>query len=502
MITSLIFGNYTFNPTSGFPIPKLTTSIAKNRTSSQQYLGSKQTIELNGVIVGSGAQDLLKKAISLQSGIVSTNPERFIFGLTEGSTLNPVISGTGYVTDLQFDTNQNHATNTIQYQISIDFDATTSGSLINNPSGIYHVNNVEDNISISIASENYMIGHTMYPLYDITRTLSAKGSRYFTSSGAIVEALRWINDRRAFLPLTGILPTGKFPLFNHTRTLDANELEGSINFIDKFVSKPIVPNEPWIHKYNVSTQIKEDFTEELTIKGSVIGLAPATGLSLLEKPLSLSVHKSGTHIISPIGLPAIIDSGTKYNSAMSGYQNITGLFTGIISEHYNLVSALNTDYVFPFPSWSKPSLNPTPINFIETFNPYNGEITYSFTFDNRPSSYISGAISEMITVNDSNPTPRHTSIPVLGRRLGPVVYFYTASSGLGNRSVSYEGVFAPPSGFNTVKIDMPILKAIDNLVDSLGPQLPYSGYITADEQKINIGENRIIRSKTWSYTKN
>lgn len=499
MITSISLGSYTFNPNSGFPIPKLTTSISKNRTSSQQYFGSEQTIELNGVIVGTGAGDLLRKATSLQTGIIFSNPEIFVFSL-DGS---PVISGTGYVTDLQFNTDKNHATNTIDYTISIDFDATTTGSPINNRTNIYHVSSVEDNISISVSSETYMSGYVIYPLYDITRTISAKGNRYFSSSGSVVEALRWINDRRTAFPFTGILSTGKFPLFDHTRNLEVNELDGNISITDRFVSKPIAPSEPWIHKYNVTTQIRDDFTEEITIKGTIIGLAPVTGLSPLEQPLSVSIHKSGINIISPFGIPNIIGIGTtKYNCAMSGYKSITGSLYPIVTGHYNLVSDLNTNYSFPYPSWNKPRLNPTPTNFVETFNPYNGEITYSFTYDNRPAAYISGAISETLSVTDNSPNPRIATIPVLGRRLGPVVYFYTASSGLGNRSVSYEGVFAPPTGLNTIKIDMPTLIAIDNLVNSLGPVSPYSGYVTADDQKINLGENRITRSKTWSYTKN
>lgn len=502
MKTFIKFGNYEFVPERGFPIPKLTTSITKNRTSSQQYINSKQIIELDGIIVGSGVNDLLNKAISLKNAIVLTDPQNFIFGLSENSTLYNTISGTGYVTDLRFDTNKNHATNSIEYQISIDFDATTTGSPVNVPLNIYHVENIEDNISISVSSENYMINYIMYPLYDITRTISARGNRYFSNSGAIVEALRWINDRRSFFPLTGIIPTGKFPLFNHTRSLDINELDGTINITDRFVSKPLIPDQPWINKYSISTQVREDFSEQIAIKGSILGLAPATGLSILEAPLSYSVHQSGINIVSPIGVPNIVSSGTKYNSAMSGYRNITGIFYSMITGHYNLVSSLNTDYSFPFPSWNKPPINPTPINFSESFNPYKGEITYDFTFDNRPKSYISGAISESLTVNDSDPIPRTNSIPVLGRKLGPVVYFYSASSGLGNRSVSYEGVFAPPTGFNTIKIDMQLLNSIDNLVNSLAPSDPYDGYVTADSQKINIGENRIIRSKTWSYTKN
>ena len=127
MKTFIKFGNYQFVPDSGFPIPKLTTSIAKNRTSSQQYISSKQTIELDGIIVGSGVNDLLNKASVLKNGIVLSNPESFVFGLLENSTQYAAISGTGYVTDLSFDTNKNHATSTIEYRISIDFDATTTG---------------------------------------------------------------------------------------------------------------------------------------------------------------------------------------------------------------------------------------------------------------------------------------------------------------------------------------------------------------------------------------
>lgn len=513
MKTSIIFGNceWTSNgefknggtTTAGFPVPKLTTSISKNRTASQQYLGSKQTIELDGIIFGSGAHDLLSKAYALKNSLIVPDPQMFKFNIADTSAIS-VISGTGYITDLQFDTNKNHAMSIVEYKVSIEFDVTTTGSLINNTNSVYHVSDVNDNISISTSADTYMNGLTIYPLYDITRTISAKGSRYYASSGAIIEALRWINDRRTYFPFTGIIPTGKFPLFNHSRSLDINELDGSINIVDKFVSKPLYPEEPWLNKYSITAQTREDMTEEISIKGNIIGLSPVTGvgLSLLDEPFSYTIHKSGIKLISPTGLPNVSSaSGTKFNSAISGFRNITGTIYSIASGHYNINSSVNDNYTFPFPSWNRPLLNPTPTNYTETFNPYRGEITYSCVFDNRPKTYISGAISEILNVSDTNPAQRILSIPVLGRRLGPVVYFYSASSGLGNRSVSYEGVFVTPTGFNNLKIDMQILNAIDDLVDSFAPSAPYTGYVVADNQKINIGENRISRGKTWSYTK-
>lgn len=515
MKTSIIFGNceWTINgelkigstTIAGFPVPKLTTSISKNRTASQQYLNSQQTIELDGIIIGSGAHELLSKAYSLKEGLIVSDPKIFKFNIADNSTI-PVISGTGYIRDLQFDTSKNHAINIVEYKVSMELDTTTTGSLINSYNSVYHVSDVNDNISISTSSETYMNGLTVYPLYDITRTISAKGSRYYASSGAIVEALRWINDRRTNFPFTGIIPTGKFPLFDHSRSLDINELDGSINIIDKFVSKPLSPEEPWLHKYSITAQTREDMTEEIGVKGNIIGLSPVTGigLSIIDEPFSYTIHKSGIKLISPTGLPNVSSassaSGTKFNSAISGYRNITGTIYPTASGHYNINSSVNNSYVFPFPSWNRPLLNPTPTNYTETFNPYRGEITYSCVFDNRPKTYISGAISEVINVSDTNPAQRILSIPVLGRRLGPVVYFYSASSGLGNRTVSYEGVFVTPTGFGSAKIDIQILKAIDNLVDSFAPVAPYAGYVVADNQKINIGENRISRGKTWSYT--
>lgn len=500
MKASIIFGSFSFEASSGYPTPQITTSLSRKRTSAQHYIGSTHTINLDGFVSGVGITGLFEKALNLRNRLVLSDPQQFIFQI--GST--PILSGTGYTTAISFNTDRDHALNTVNYQVSIDFDDTTSGNRTANSDSIYHVANIEDNLTISVSSESYNIGDILYPLYNINRTLSARGNRYSSSSGAIVEALRWINDRRANFPLTGLVPTDKLPLFDHNRIIDINELDGSINVSDKFVSKPINSGEPWTNNLTVSTSIKEDLTHEISIKGIIKGLVPVKDFIIIDGPISLAVHTSGSKLLEPIG--TIANTGdTKYNMAMSGYRNITGSLYSIATKYYNnLVTNLtNNDYPYnyPFTSWSRTPINQTPLNFVETFNPFNGEVTYNYSFDNRPKSLISGAISENITVNDSSPTQRTSSIPVLGRRLGPLVYFYTSSSGLGNRSVSYEGVFTTPTGLSNITISMDILKAIDNLVNSFGPDSSYSGYITADDQRINISENRITRSKTWSYTR-
>lgn len=497
MNIKIVFGDFAFgtdSAKSGIPVPKMTTSLSNNRTSSQQYLSSTRTINLDGYVTGFGTPDILNNCFVIQSALITSDPQEFKFQLLDGTSPTTIVSGTGYVTSIQFDTEKSHGTQLATYQATIELDDTTTGSLINNALQVYHVNNIEDNIGISVSSDTYNYNGNTYPLYDITRTISAQGKRNHVASGAIIEALRWINDRRTNFPFTGLVPTGSFPLFNHRRDINIDELQGSLAITDKFVSKPHLPNEPWIDNYTVSTQIKDDFTNEVSVKGSIKGLEPVTDANIFNDTFAYSTSKSGQGMLYPVGRAAYATaSGSKYNYALSGYYNTTGVFHARASGAYSLISGL------PINRNTSP-LNPTPTNYTEGFSPNNGEITYSFTYDTRPLYYISGAISELISVSDNAPLPRQTSINVLGRRLGPVVYFYVGSSGLGTRSVSYEGVFASPTGLGTFTVSMDILKAIDNLLETFKPT-DYEAYVTANDQRINLGENRIVRSKTWSYTK-
>lgn len=493
------FKDFIFESGGGFPTPTITTSISKERTSSYQYLGSKQNIKLNGFIVDNSSTGLLNKARLLNSGILHPDPARFELIINN----KPVISGTGFVTSLSFDTTKNNGIQVLTYDIDIDFDSTVSGEcIINDEEKKYHVSNVADNITIDISENFYSNDATFYPLYEITRTISAQG-KLSSSSGSLVEAIDWINDRRRTFPFTGIIPTGEFPLFNHIRNIELNELEGNINITDKFISKPIEPNRPWIDLYTVDTNISEDLTNEVNIKGTILGLIPVTGLSGIEGPFTLDVVKSGHKMFLPFS--NLANTGTKYDYALSGYSYITG--NNLIAQraivHYSLISELSRKgigYDHPSDLSQLPLNTGSPTNFVETFNPFKGEITYNITYNNRPSARISGALSELITITDNAQLPRINSIPVLGRRLGPVVYFFTESSGLGNRSVTYEGVFAAPTGVKQSYINIEILKSIDNLVDSYAPKSPKSGYIVGNDQKINVNEHRITRTKTWSYT--
>ena len=512
MNISVTYGTFQFLSSSGYPVPKVTIGSDSLRTSSTQYLGSTTTIALEGIIYTHKMTDqtnasssfpkddsvsgLLTRANDFKKNLLK-QPEPALLKILAGT--NIVVSGSGIIDGINFDTQNNRAIDKIDYTINITLYNNQTGNYTADSGIIYNVKSVQDSVDIeSDFNQTYLYNNILYPTYNITRTLSAVGNR--SNSGSIVEATRWINDRQRLYPFTGIVPTGSFKLYNHSRTLDIDEAQGSVNIRDTFLSKPF--GDPWIDTYSISTSISDDFTKEIKINGGIQGLCPVTGLDSVTGLLPTS-SPSGQNFLSPLfsGTSGIM----KYNQAISGYLSITGLMfiraTGYQDNAKNLIYDSDARFNTSFPQYRNAPIHPIPISITEGFSPTNGTIDYSYTFNSRPLALIPGALSETFSITDNGPTPRVATIPVLGRRLGPLVYSYVSSSGAGERTVSYEGVFKSPTGFAKFTVDKVSLTGIDNYLMNFAPTAPYTGLITANSQSINIGENRIRKSITWQYTK-
>lgn len=516
MLLSIKYGDFEFSSVSGYPVPKVTIDKTNNRTSAQQYLASTQTINLEGIIYthkmgqqysssftsNSSSSGLLSKAVNFKKQLLlQGSPEPRLLLITAGSL--PVVSGSGYIDTISFDTSQNRATDKIDYSISIELLDSQTGINTANNNSIYNVSSVQDSIEIQTNLDQLyttdIAGSIFYPTYTISRTLSAVGNRGI--SGSLIEAAKWINDRQKYYPLTGTVSTGEFPLYNHIRSMDINESAGSINIRDTFLSKS---GNPWIDTYSVTTSVSEDLTREIKINGTIQGLHKLNNLDNITGSLSLSLA-SGQNLILPLLSGEIDANNMKYTNAVSGYQSITGLMysraSGYNNQARNLIPNLST-FTSNFPALQNDLIHPIPLSIVEGLNPTNGTIEYTYLFNTRSSgSIISGALSETFNITDNGPIPRISNIPVLGRRLGPVVYFYTASSGAGERTVTYEGVFKSPSGLKKFHIDNNIVNSIESYLLRFAPQLPFTGLITGNSNNINLNENRIRKSITWQYTK-
>jgi hypothetical protein len=78
-------------------------------------------------------------------------------------------------------------------------------------------------------------------------------------------------------------------------------------------------------------------------------------------------------------------------------------------------------------------------------NPNTGVINYSYEYDNGPENCVDGALNEVFTITNINPTDVFAIIPVMGRSGGPVLQDMGTVTER-KVQVSYEGTFAPASG--------------------------------------------------------
>lgn len=522
MLLTVKYGDFEFMSASGYPTPKISVDINNQRTPSSQYLGSIETINLNGVIYthtmgkqysttfqqDSSSTSLLAKAIKLKELLLNQKtPEPRIFAVYAGN--RSIVSGSGFITSINFDTSDNRATDKIDYSISIDIYRPQQTGISNSTTGknkSRFLTSVGDSIEIETNStELYATNHTsalsgaFFPTYTISRTISAVGYRGGTS-GSLREAADWINDRQVNFPFTGIISTGYFPLYNHNRSLDIDESNGSITIRDSFLSKTEQKNQPWIDTYSISTSLSEDFTREIKINGNIKGLEPVTDLKKILGPIQLG--PSGQSSIIPVSHISQSDINMKYRAALSGYSQITGLMYARA-----LVYSDNSKKLIPpinftnFDSFVDTPLHIIPLSITEGIDPVNGTIDYSYTFNTRPSAIIPGAISETFSITDTGPIPRISNMPIIGRRLGPAVYFYTNSHSMGEKTVTYEGVFKAQTGYKNFTINSSILNNIQNYILNFKPISPFTGFITSNTNNINLSENRIRQSITWQYTK-
>ena len=73
--------------------------------------------------------------------------------------------------------------------------------------------------------------------------------------------------------------------------------------------------------------------------------------------------------------------------------------------------------------WLRLLYNGQPNSVTVGANKFAGTLSYQLQFDNRPTNIISEVVSENIEVNDTYPGDVFTTIPVIGRKTGPVLQY-------------------------------------------------------------------------------
>lgn len=357
-----------------------------------------------------------------------------------------------------------------------DFSTVDSGNIYNfgNTSydliGSYNVQDASESWNISMDTE-------FYGVFKIEHNLSAQGYRTADASGNMTEAWinarQWVNSRLGYdahyaqSSVFGSVTTGQFTNYNHYRTNNIDTNNGS------FAS-----TESWLlcsgHFYEDSTaDVKQSASEPYigigvqgTIygvdSGTIVGTTPWTATGALNKYHAASAAWNNTV------------SGSLYTRAQ---QNI-----GV-------------------------SLNPLPLSQTVTHSFNKGTIGYNYEFNNRPLNFVSGAISETLTVQDDNPSGLVNVIAehvVLNRAIGSVLQPINTTTAP-TRVINYEAVFAAPtypSGNNIAYLMALKPRAqVDALIANLVPTNYAVGYlfVTTDNENWSPLTQRYTRTYGWKY---
>ena len=385
----------------------------------------------------------------------------------------------------------------------------TQTDLINEFGGF--IEDFTENWSIEVDDQNGItntasnnIGIESIRTYRLTRNISATGKVTYAPSGESNEVHRYEGwqqaknfikkkiakssngyDEYPSLDIEQVFAkdflniSQAFGGYNHSRTESIDKTNGQYSLVDTWLLSSGTAYE----NYNMNVN------------------------SSLDAPL-ISVSMQGTIK----GLTSIPASGTLYGgnlpSGVSPYQNALKKYREISnSGQYGLTSSLYKRAA----NSVTPPLNAQPKSLSLGLNEFTGEITYSLEFDNRPMNYISGVLSESISINDTYPGDVFAIIPVLGRQTGPILQYiggrteYQRSVGI-EFLVDYTDL---PYGRNRnsfvlskPSLNEPIRTQINELISALSPANEpgiRKYFLSPPSESWNPKDGRYSINLNWTY---
>lgn len=519
------FGIYTAN-TTGYTLPTINYNINSIRTTPGAFLSQTENITLQGFCYGTGIASLLFLASGLKSRLEANNKKNSSLLIQYGT--NILFTGIANVNKIEFSESSDNWLCKIGYNIDFSLhDDNNSGitGLITLATGNY-ITNAQDTYSLEILKDKTYIyddtqdlqndPHLNHP-YKLSRTISATANS-LNKSGALIYAKQWVQNREINFSMSGMFPRGStIRLYNQERSINFDESAGQYSIQDSFIVKS---GNPWLESFDVVTNVDDKGMRKIVINGTIEGLAPATGhyRFVLDNnhasgfrdlyPFANSGFdrsKYGPLIANPttndtqlLGNPTTHSPGAmKYANAVSGYHLLryNDMFynRAMVYDPNTIVIPSNITQIF-----SSNPINKIPTDITEGLDPFKGIITYSYTYNSRPGPKIDYALTENISYTKSFPVARTTSFQILGRKLGPIVYEYYNSSGLGEISITYNGVFPKLSGLKPYVFPIKIIRDIDDYLNGYAPDAANS-YLTENKQNFNIIDSTISKTKIWKY---
>lgn len=515
------YGTFDFKAGSGYPVPQISISTEQDRNGAGQVIGSKTIVSLEGLIYTASGTRGFESLTARENGlrnVFQTDGELFQIGCTGAGAIyqTPYFSGRAKVIRYSADKTDNRWLNTIAYNIELQIDSSGNPS-----SGIFAVSSTQDEINIETIDEfsyanspypgirNLVLNapFTGYPIYRVSRTLSAVGKYIPSGKSPVANAKEWVFYHTAQNLLTGYL--SGLNLYNFTRSVSVNEPDGSYRITDNWLATSTNIGF-FTESFNAESSLDNSMLRTVVINGTVKGLETFdTGNNnyLYSGVLGTGVSNSLYPTYS-----GSRNGNSRFSNALSGYSGIkigNGLLTraNAFLEPSGYTGSINMMHF----GRNEPPLNPIPVSVTEGYNPAEGSVTYSWTYNNRPLNMISGSISEVLTVEDNLPIQQIAEIFVLGRRLGPVLQDLGTFS-VPTRNVTFEVVMPRPNSLSGIRFPNNAYMAITGLVESFNPTYllspspssntsPIRYAVKSDTENWSISEGRFVKTKQWMWTR-
>lgn len=487
---TMTYGTYNFTP-----VPFITLDKEYTKDDADEQIGSIFRITLEGTLTplpdGTGGYDNVDALQDDLRDALSTDGQ--LFKVACGAST--LISAHPRLSNLQFARSTDNWVLTTPYTVTLEWDEEPTGS--GEDSFSPFLKTVKESWNLETAEDKAYYDWDLSGTPDtspytvvLTHTVSAVGKRHYVSGGGSTGTLQkpaWEQARDWVIPRLGYdssqitssgvinLDTADFVAYNHVRTQSIDETAGEFAVSESWLV--ITPSGS-----GVAGSALEDFT--ISIRSSID--ADLTSVSIDGNIQGLESRDYGS---SP-GDYTIDES--KYDAALDYWTNVQTKLLGRVNK------VLDNESTRP--------LSVLPRAKSVAHNPTAGTISYNYEYDDRPCNYINGALSEVITINDNNPTDVFAQLTVLGRAAGPILQSMSTVTAA-TKEVSIEAVMEIPSGCDTGNCAVLITSAPTSQVNTLLCCL--EGELTDAYNQVFKSQDvaswspktgRYTRTVQWTYT--
>lgn len=398
-------------------------------------------------------------------------------------------------------------------EISVYNTGTVQNPIINYiTENNYLVSNFVDTYTITTNDENFYefnqnnvpslgITHGMsFPSYTIVRTLSANGVETQNRS-AIDNAKHFISGIKNSSNHTFDLMLENLSIYDRSTKIDQNPINGVFSINDTFMAYSGTLG--WTDQYTITNTFDQNLKRTTEIVGEVKGfdLYNSSNNALYDTILN-NTFSTQNDIQGYVNNKFSLASGGFFNHVSP---NMLSKASGSWSNNISFYRGVTP------PSGKYPintGINPIPLSVSINYDIVNGSVRYNYTYDSRPVSAITEAISESVDISDNYSIRAYVFPEVFYRP--PIAQDMGTYSSNSKRQVTYSATFPKPFiPGNTTDITNRVKNFVKKFDPSglsplsspsnRGPRL--FSWIVDNSENYDVLLGKYTYSVTWEYQK-